>query len=152
MARNSKIKNDGEKQAPSRFSATRGSMNLHMKFLVVSGRDEMKISRSLDGQVQDLSPSGLIFRTSSMRVDDLHLSYDESPILRNKLTMEIDLPGGKKVTAIGEVSWYERSFVAKDQIYHIGVAFREMSPEDRLVLKEYLLAVKRTVRAIDLDV
>jgi hypothetical protein len=102
--------------------------------------------------VEDVSPTGLIFQATSMRVDDLHLSYDESPILRNKLTMEIDLPNGRKVTAIGEVSWYERSFVAKDQIYHIGVLFREMGVDDRQVLKDFLLAAKRTVKAIEMDV
>jgi hypothetical protein len=151
MARKGKEREDGPKPELPRKTG-RGSMNLHMKYLVISGRDEMKISRSLDGRVEDLSMSGLIFQTSSMRVDNLHLSYDESPVLRNKLTMEIDLPNGRKVTAIGEVSWYEKSFVIKDQVYHIGVIFREMGTEDRSALKEYLLAVKRTVKAIEMDV
>lgn len=142
---------DGE-QAPREAVGHRGKKSLHMKYLVVSGRDEMKLSRSLDAQVEDLSTSGLVFKTTSMRVDDLHLSYDESPILRNKLTMEIDLPNSRKVTAIGEVSWYERSFVSKDPVYHVGVAFREISPEDRTALRDYLISVKKAVKAIELDV
>ncbi|MGQ9654272.1 MAG: hypothetical protein ACUVXD_09435, partial [Thermodesulfobacteriota bacterium] len=100
----------------------------------------------------DMSLSGVVFKAPSMKIDDLHLSYDESPVVRNKITMEIDLPGRRKVTAIGEVSWYERSFVAKDQIYHVGVTFREMSAEDRNSLKEYLVAAKKAVKALDLDV
>jgi len=152
MAQKGKDRQQAVKGDLPRPSPGRAAMNLHMKYLVISGRDEMKISRSLDGRLEDLSPTGLIFQTNAMRVDDLHLSYDESPILRNKLTMEIDLPNGRKVTAIGEVSWNERSFVAKDHIYHIGVVFREMSAEDRQVLKDFLLATKRTVKAIEMDV
>jgi hypothetical protein len=151
MARKDKEKDQDVRDGGIRAPAMRPSMNLPMKYLVISGRDEMKISRSIDGRVEDLSLTGLVFQTASMRVDNLHLSYDESPVVRNKLTMEIDLPGKRKITAMGEVSWYERSFVAKEQIYHIGVVFREISPEDREALKEYLVAVKRAVAAVSLD-
>lgn len=152
MAKDQKRRSRQEGQDIGAGTTPRGGMDLHMKYLVISGKDEMKISRSLDAKVEDLSMSGLVFQTSSMKVDDLHLSYDESPILRNKLTMEIDLPNQRKVTAIGEVSWYERSFVSKDAFYHVGVVFKEISPEDRGVLRDYLVSVKRTVKAIELDV
>ena len=58
----------------------------------------------------------------------------------------------KTHAAIGEVSWYERSFVARDLIYHIGVTFIEMSDDDRHTLREYLVAAKREVEAIEIDV
>lgn len=148
MARKETVEAKGQAQkAPPRTA-----LNLPIKYLVISGRDEMKISRSVDGRVEDMSLSGVVFKAPSMKIDDLHLSYDESPVVRNKITMEIDLPGRRKVTAIGEVSWYERSFVAKDQVYHVGVTFREMSPDDRNYLKDYLVAVKKAVKALDLDV
>jgi hypothetical protein len=151
MARKEKKVQEVRPERPPSYTS-RGSLNLHMKYLVISGKDEMKISRSVDGRVEDMSMAGLVFQTNGMRVDDLHLSYDESPVLRNKITMEIDLPGKRKVTVMGEVSWYERSFVARDQIYHVGVNFKEMSQDDREVLRQYLLAVKRAVEAIELDV
>ena len=152
MARRGKEKvEEAQLERPHGYTS-RGSLNLHMKYLVISGRDEMKISRSVDGRVEDMSMAGLVFQTSAMRVDNLHLSYDESPVLRNKITMEIDLPGKRKVTVMGEVSWYERSFVAREQVYHVGVNFKEMSQDDLEVLRQYLLAVKRTVEAIELDV
>lgn len=141
-----------EAKAQAQKAPPRTALNLPIKYLVISGRDEMKISRSVDGRVEDMSLSGVVFKAPSMKIDDLHLSYDESPVVRNKITMEIDLPGRRKVTAIGEVSWYERSFVAKDQVYHVGVTFREMSADDRNYLKDYLVAVKRAVKALDLDV
>lgn len=152
MAKDQKKRSSQGGESPAVEIRPRAGLGLHMKYLVISGKDEMKISRSLDAKVEDLSLSGLVFQTPSMRVDDLHLSYDESPVLRNKLTMEIDLPNQRKVTAIGEVSWYERSFVSKDAFYHVGVAFKEMTPEDRNVLRDYLVSVKKTVKAIELDV
>jgi hypothetical protein len=152
MARDPKKRSREEGQGLNAEASSRGGMGLHMKYLVISGKDEMKISRSLEAKVEDLSLSGLVFQTPTMKVDDLHLSYDESPVLRNKITMEIDLPNHRKVTAMGEVSWYERSFVSKDTFYHVGVVFKEMSPEDRSALRDYLVSIKRTVKAIDLDV
>ncbi len=152
MAKDQKRRSPQGKQTPEGEIRPRAGMGLHMKYLVISGKDEMKISRSLDAKVEDLSMSGLVFQTPTMRVDDLHLSYDESPILRNKITMEIDLPSKRKVTAIGEVSWYERSLVSKDPFYHVGVTFKEMSPEDRSALRDYLVSIKRTVKAIELDI
>ncbi len=148
MARKETVEPKGQAQR----ALPRTTLNLPIKYLVISGRDEMKISRSVDGRVEDMSLSGVVFTAPAMKIDDLHLSYDESPVVRNKITMEIDLPGGRKVTAIGEVSWYERSFVAKDQVYHVGVTFREMSADDRDSLREYLVAAKKAVKALDLDV
>lgn len=151
MPRGQKRRSRVERDSPVDGIPPRGNMDLHMKYLVVSARDEMKLSRSLDARVEDLRLTGLVFKTHTMRVDDLHLSYDESPILRNRLTMEIDLPNHRKVAAIGEVSWYERSFASKDPVYHVGVVFREMSQEDRNVLRDYLVSVKKAVKAIELD-
>ena len=154
MAEGNKKKSDSPPAQPvkSKGSMSKGSLDLPMKYLVVSGQNEMKISRSVEGRIEDLSSSGLVFQAASMRVDDLHLSFDESPLFRNKITIEIDLPGWRKVTIIGEVSWYERSFVARNLIYHIGVTFLEMKDEDRQLLREYLVAAKREVKAIEVDV
>lgn len=133
-------------------ASSEGKLNLLMKYLVVSGKDEMKISRSMDAKVEDLSLTGLVFQTPTMKVDGLHLSYDESPSLRNKLTIEINLPNRRKINAIGEVSWYEKSFVKADPVYHVGVNFKEMSRDDREALRDYLVSIKKTVKPIDLNV
>lgn len=126
-------------------------LRIPLKYLVISGRDEMKVSRSVSGILEDISMNGLIFKTPSVTVDDMHISYDESPLVRNRLTLEIDLPGRRKVTALGEVSWYERSLVSKEKVFHVGVTFTEMSEEDRQILKDYLVASKKSVEAIALD-
>jgi hypothetical protein len=141
-----------DKLAAEKHRATRrAEVNLPLKYLIISGQDEMQISRSVDGVMEDLSLSGVLFKANSMRIDGLHLSYDESPQVRNKLTLEIDLPR-RKITAIGEVSWYERSFVARDTTYHVGVSFTELNSEDREALKDFLISQKRTVEALALDV
>lgn len=152
MAEPPKKKGKGERAEGPYQLRPKDRLNLNMKYLVVSGKDEMKISRSLQAKVEDLSLTGLVFQTDTMKVDGLHLSYDESPLLRNKLTMEIEIPNKRKITAIGEVSWYEKSFVRTDPIYHVGVSFKEMTKEDREVLMDYLISIKKTVKAIELDV
>jgi hypothetical protein len=128
-----------------------GEVRLPMRFLVVSGRDHMQVSTSANGNLEDLSISGLVFQTPDIRKDALHLSYDESPLIRNRLILEIDLPGGHKFTSVGEVSWYERSFVAKDSLYHVGVTFTEISPKDREALRDYLVSREKMARSISLD-
>ncbi len=152
MAEPPKRKARGEKGDGPPGSRPREKLSLNMKYLVVSGKDEMKISRSMEAKVEDLSLTGLVFQTNTMKVDGLHLSYDESPLLRNRLTMEIEIPNRRKITAIGEVSWYEKSFVRTDPVYHVGVSFKEMTKDDREVLREYLISIKKAVRAIELDV
>jgi hypothetical protein len=102
MAEPPKRKARGERRDGPPEARPRERLNLNMKYLVVSGKDEMKISRSVEAKVEDLSLTGLVFETNTMKVDGLHLSYDESPLLRNRLTMEIELPNRRKITAIGE--------------------------------------------------
>jgi hypothetical protein len=122
-----------------------------MRFLVVSGKDEMKLSRTVDAYMEDISQTGILFKTNSMVIDDLHLSYDETPLLRNRLIIELELPNvDRKIKALAEVSWYERSLVSRDEVYHIGASFKEMSDEDREILKNYLLETKKLTKTISL--
>jgi hypothetical protein len=152
MARKKKEQEKETKVRKPRVSTKYRDSNVSFKYLVISGRDEMKISQSGSGTLEDITMTGLIFRTKTVHVDEIHISYDESPVIRNRLTLEIDLPGSGKVTVMGVVSWYERSLTARDQIYHVGVTFMEISPEDREALRGYLVATKRTGKAITLDV
>ena len=152
MAKRKSAEKKEKKAERSSKAPQKTGLGLHMKYLIISGKDEMKISRSAHGTVEDISISGLTFQAQSMRIDDLHLSYNDSPSLRNKLTLEIDLPGGQRVTAMGEVSWYERSFAMPDKDYHIGVTFKEIHDEDRSTLKRYLVSIDKTVEPISLDV
>jgi len=134
-----------------RPSRVKPPMPGRLKFLVVSGKDEMKLSRTVDAYMEDINQSGILFRTGSMIIDDLHLSYDESPLLRNRLIIELELPNvERKIKALAEVAWYERSLVSRDEIYHIGANFKEMSDEDREILKNYLLETKKVTESISL--
>lgn len=152
MAKEKKEKQKEKKAERSSRSSSAGGMGFHMKFLIISGKDEMKISRSAHGTVEDISLSGMIFQTAEMRIDDLHLSYNDTPSIRNKLTLEIDLPGTHRVTAMAEVSWYERSFAKNDRDYHVGVTFKEINEEDRKILRSYLLSIDKAVEPLALDV
>lgn len=123
-----------------------------IRVLVVSGQDEMKVSRSVDAHLEDITESGVFFQTSSMIIDELHLSYDESPLLRNKLIIEMELPNQiKKIRTLAEVGWYERSLVSEKEVFHVGANFREISDEDRAILKTFLLEHKKLKESISLD-
>jgi hypothetical protein len=152
MAERQKGKKRQEKAERPAGTSLGVGLGLRIKYLIISGKDEMKISKSAFGTVEDISLSGLVFQTTSMRIDDLHISYNDTPSIRNKLTLEIDLPNGRKITAMAEVSWYERSFATVDQDYHVGITFKEIGEEDREDLKEYLSSIDRAVETIALDV
>lgn len=151
MARKEEKSGAGTKAGRGLGTRGKAEIGLPMRFLVVSGRDHMQVSRSAHGKLEDLFLSGLVFQTPDIRQDDLHLSYDESPLIRNKLIVKIDFPGGRRFTAIGEVSWYEKSFVAKDSVYHVGVSFTEITLEDREALKEYLVSKEKMAETVTLD-
>lgn len=150
MARN-KNKKRSKKNVVQRSTRSKAVMEHPMQYIVISGKDHMKVSEDTSGILESISLSGLVFQTPSVHVKDLHLSYDETPHIRNKLAMEIHLPGRRKLRAIGEVSWYEKSFVAKDPVFYVGVSFTEIHPEDRQTLKDHLVAEEMMADAIALD-
>lgn len=124
---------------------------IKVRFLVVSGKDEMKVSRSVDARPDDINESGVFFQTTSMIIDELHLSYDESPLIRNKLIVELELPNQpKRIRSLAEVSWYERSLVSQKEVFHVRANFKEMSHEDREILKAFLLETKKSSERISI--
>jgi hypothetical protein len=156
MAGKEKIKKSTKKKKTRGTSRLRGStesVNLvKVRFLVVSGKDEMKVSRTVDAHPEDITESGVFFQTKSMVIDELHLSYEKSPILRNKLIVELELPNQvKRIRALAEVAWYERSLVSQETVFHVGTRFKEMSNEDTQILKAFLLETKKLKESISIE-
>ena len=82
-----------------------GEVRLPMRFLVVSGRDHMQVSTSANGNLEDLSISGLVFQTPEIRKDALHPYYIEECRQVNSM---VDIPviavgGMRKLEEISEV-------------------------------------------------
>jgi hypothetical protein len=143
-----KIKTEG---ASRPRTSTEPSYLVQVRFLVVSGENEMKVSRSVDARPEDINESGVFFQTTSMIIDELHLSYDKSPLIRNKLIIELQLPNQpKRIRSLAEVSWYERSLVSQEEIFHVSAKFKEMSHEDRELLKAFLLETKKSSESISI--
>ena len=156
MARKEKTKHSAKKRKTGGASRPRRSNDsatlVKVRFLVVSGQDEMKVSRTVEAHPEDITDSGVFFQTNSMVIDELHLSYEKSPVIRNKIIVELELPNqAQRIRALAEVVWYERSLVSQETIFHVGAHFREMSKEDKQILKAFLLETKKLKESISID-
>ncbi len=155
-ARKKKIKKNAKKRNIKGISrpksSTESDLLVKVRFLVVSGKDEMKVSRSIDAYIENITESGILFQTTSMNIDKLHLSYEESPLLRNKLIVEIELPNqAQRIKALAEVAWYERSLVSQEEVFHVGANFKEMSDEDRALIKTFLVQTNKIKESISIE-
>ncbi len=136
------VKNRAEKSVPKKSSKLAQSAQsvppAKIKFLVASGMDEQKISRAVEANLVDITQTGIRFQTNSMEFDGIHLTYDESPVHKNKLIVELALPEmERKIKALAEVVWFEKSFNDREEIFHVKAEFREMSDEDKEFLEKY---------------
>lgn len=98
-----------------------------------------KTSRTLSALTKNLSLSGLCARVEAMETDNLHMVFDESPIKRNVIKMELTIPGLKEPLAlVGEVRWFERTAGEDRYQYNVGIKFLKITEKDKLALAEYL--------------
>jgi hypothetical protein len=116
---------------------------LTLRYKVVSGWDKNKASRFVLGIVQNISPDGLCLRTNTLEIDGLHISFDDTPLVRNKLRIELDLPSSRNTINLeGEVEWYEKEPGKNRDFYNVGVSFVKLKDEDRKTLKEYIKTIE----------
>ena len=79
-----------------------------MRFRIISAKDGKRSSlcRTTTHQV---SLAGVNAEVTTMTVDNVDMVFDDTPMNRNKLEIEISIPGEvNPVTATGEVHWTER--------------------------------------------
>ncbi len=111
-----------------------------VKFRIISGQSEDKISNQATASVYNISKNGLCIEVTSTKVDGLHISFVDNTFLRNKLEMEVNLPAGSKVVkGTGMVEWYEKIFASQEEHrFSVGVSFVKISDDDRKVLSEFV--------------
>jgi hypothetical protein len=115
-----------------------------IKFLIASGTDQQKLSRTVEAILKDIKGTKIRFQTDSMEYDGIHLAYDDSPLFKNKLIVELALPEmDRKIKALAEVVWFEKSFNDREMFYHVEAEIREMSDEDKEVLEEYKARLRK---------
>lgn len=130
-------------EKPKRRIVERRAHERHLKrinfiYRAKSSSEGGRLSRPVRGEIENIGLGGFAFRTSSMEVDGIHLSFNDD-FSRNTILAEIFLPPpGKKITAECMVEWYERSLGEGGKEFTVGVSFIDMSDEDRRILRRYL--------------
>jgi hypothetical protein len=115
-----------------------GVAGLPMRFRIVSGKDG-KESRSVRALTRNLSVAGLCAGVETTQVDDLHMAFDQDPLMRNKILLEISIPGQTQpVSAIGEVRWVELSTSGDRYKYDAGIKFLRISDQDKYKIAQYI--------------
>jgi hypothetical protein len=97
--------------------------NLPVFFQVINSQDPSIKSGTRQGILKDLGAGGMCFLTEEIRIDGLHISFEDSPLRKNTLFIKIVLPPPYgPVLAMGQVVWFERPF-GEHQRYAVGVEF-----------------------------
>lgn len=113
-------------------------VTLPIRYRIVNEHTQ-KQSRTLSALTKNLSLSGLCARVESMEADDLHMVFDESPIKRNVIQLELTIPGLKEPLAfLGEVRWFERTAGEDRYQYNVGIKFLKITEKDKLTIGDYI--------------
>lgn len=96
-------------------------------------------SRTLSALTKNLSLAGLCARVEAMEADELHMVFDESPLKRNMIQLELTVPGHKKpLSLLGEVRWFERTAGEDRYQYNVGIKFLKITEKDKLTIADYI--------------
>lgn len=110
---------------------------LTLRYKIVSGWDKKKASKVVLGVVKNISEDGLCLKTNSLEIDGLNIAYDDTPLVRNKLVIELDLPDLTEPLKLeGEVEWYEKE--SRRDFYSVGVSFSKIGDREKDVLKKFI--------------
>ena len=110
-----------------------------LRYRIISGQSR-KQSRPKEAKTRNLSITGLCAMVETMDIDNLNMVFDDTPLKRNSILLEIFIPGQEKpLTAIGEVRWFERSKSSESKYnYHVGIKFLKITEKDKSIIAEYI--------------
>jgi hypothetical protein len=112
---------------------------LELRYKIISGQDK-KHSRIKSARTRNLSISGLCAVVEDMDIDNMNMSFDEDPLKRNSIFLEIFIPGQKKpVIAIGEVHWFERLPRGGKYNYNVGIKFSKIAEDDKMAIAGHII-------------
>jgi hypothetical protein len=120
----------------------RTSTRTRVSYRIAKNGKSAYISEPADGEMRELSIEGLAMDTSHIKVDGLHISYNDHPGLKNRLHLRWQLPHGRLIKAIGETVWYERLSATKP-VFVVGLRFLSLSKEDMQALRVFLESAGR---------
>jgi c-di-GMP-binding flagellar brake protein YcgR len=129
---------NGYKNIEERKSA-RLKYPLVVEYKIIKGGNKEKVSKSIKGEIKNISLGGTCLLSNSLEMDGLHIYHDSNTLFQNLLELEIDLPSGfGQVTALGKVAWFDLAKRRGKYQYEIGVVFLEMIEEDKNKLSKFI--------------
>jgi eukaryotic-like serine/threonine-protein kinase len=108
---------------------------LPMRLRIIDQEDEERRSRVIQGLVLDVAQQGMRVQTGTVETGELNIIRDHTIAFKNKLEMEVDLPGGT-ILLTGFAAWYKP--VGDGINWAVGVYIRSMSAADRELYDQYL--------------
>jgi len=110
---------------------------LPIRYQIISTDGEKK-SRPVNAVTYNLSAFGLCAQVEDIDVDGLHMVFNDSPMKRNTLQIEISIPAQQTFTIIGEVRWFERISGKSKYNYTVGIKFLKVSEKDIKTIVEFI--------------
>jgi len=126
----------GRQRPPAVLAA---EVQVPFKYTIIHGGSPSRRSAEQKARTRSLNLVGLVFETTEMEKDELHLSFTDSSYGRNSLEITLDL--GKKfktVELVGQVEWYERRSTAVGHAFIVGVGFIDVAADVLSLLRDYL--------------
>jgi eukaryotic-like serine/threonine-protein kinase len=108
---------------------------LPVRLTIVDADDEGRKSHTISGKMQDMSLQGMFIQTDAVESDSLNIIKDETVAFKNRLDIEIDLPGGT-VHIEGFAVWYKPAPDGRN--WDVGIYIKDMPVVDREVYESFL--------------
>ncbi len=124
-------------------------VHIPFEYKIVDGTDPSRCSSTQKAFTKSINLSGMVFRTSQMLVDSLHLSFADGAYGRNMLEVVISL-GGKfeKVQFLAQVEWYEKQTTATEDTFIVGLGFVDVQADAAATLRDFLKTVSTTMQPL----
>lgn len=110
---------------------------LPIRYQIISSKEGKK-SRAINAVTRNLSAFGLCAQVESMDTDNIHMVFDDTPLNRNTIQLEIAIPKQQPFSVIGEVRWFERVSGEEKYKYNVGIKFLKISEKDVRTIVEFI--------------
>jgi hypothetical protein len=110
---------------------------LPIRYQIISAKDG-KMSLPVNAVTRNLSAFGLCAQVENMDMGGIHMVFNDNPINRNTLHLEILISRHKTLSVIGEVMWFERVSGKENYNYNVGVKFLKISEKDIKTIVDFL--------------
>jgi hypothetical protein len=110
---------------------------LPIRYQIISSKENKK-SRAINAVTRNLSAFGLCVQVEDIDADGIHMVFNDTPLNRNTLQLEISIPKQQPFSVIGEVRWFERVSGEGKYNYNVGIKFLKISEKDIKTIVDYI--------------